>query len=156
MMARMPAFKIIRGKELEMKIALKLSDCEHPRWRFLGLGLGLGYWLAFYAPTPQGAAGFWQAAVAATIMSALLGGLLQWLPATALAAGTPEASPSLFSVRSSIRSTLASNTGGPPRRARTFSPQHPGSLGILMLRFHFNPLKKFMHQIHSNIRALNY
>jgi MATE family multidrug resistance protein len=47
---------------------------------FWGLGLGLGYWLAFYAPTPQGAAGFWQAAVAATIMaSALLGGLLLWV-----------------------------------------------------------------------------
>jgi transposase len=28
MMARMSAFKIIWGKELEMKIALKLSDCE--------------------------------------------------------------------------------------------------------------------------------
>jgi MATE family multidrug resistance protein len=44
---------------------------------FWGLGLGLGYWLAFHAPTPQGAAGFWQATVIATIAAAvLLGGLL--------------------------------------------------------------------------------
>ncbi|MDR2625336.1 MAG: MATE family efflux transporter [Zoogloeaceae bacterium] len=44
---------------------------------FWGLGLGLGYWLAFCAPNPQGAAGFWQALVAATIAAALLlGGLL--------------------------------------------------------------------------------
>ncbi|MDR3157659.1 MAG: MATE family efflux transporter [Zoogloeaceae bacterium] len=44
---------------------------------FWGLGLGLGYWLAFCAPQPQGVAGFWQALVAATIAAALLlGGLL--------------------------------------------------------------------------------
>jgi MATE family multidrug resistance protein len=44
---------------------------------FWGLGLGLGYWLAFHAPRPQGAAGFWQATVIATIAAALLlGGLL--------------------------------------------------------------------------------
>jgi MATE family multidrug resistance protein len=44
---------------------------------FWGLGLGLGYWLAFHAPTPQGAAGFWQATVLATLAAAvLLGGLL--------------------------------------------------------------------------------
>jgi MATE family multidrug resistance protein len=44
---------------------------------FWGLGLGLGYWLAFHAPTPQGAIGFWQATVVATLTAALLlGGLL--------------------------------------------------------------------------------
>jgi MATE family multidrug resistance protein len=43
---------------------------------FWGLGLGLGYWLAFYAPEPQGAAGFWQALVVATIAAALLLGAL--------------------------------------------------------------------------------
>jgi MATE family multidrug resistance protein len=43
---------------------------------FWGLGLGLGYWLAFLAPTPQGAAGFWQGAVIATITAALLFGEL--------------------------------------------------------------------------------
>ncbi|GHT92445.1 MATE family efflux transporter [Betaproteobacteria bacterium] len=44
---------------------------------FWGLGLGLGYWLAFHAPTPQGATGFWQATVLATVAAAvLLGGLL--------------------------------------------------------------------------------
>jgi MATE family multidrug resistance protein len=44
---------------------------------FWGLGLGLGYWLAFRAPVPQGAAGFWQAAVVSTIAAAVLfGGLL--------------------------------------------------------------------------------
>jgi MATE family multidrug resistance protein len=47
---------------------------------FWGLGLGLGYWLAFAAPNPQGAAGFWQAAVIATVAAAiLLGGLLAWV-----------------------------------------------------------------------------
>ncbi|MDR2208920.1 MAG: MATE family efflux transporter [Azoarcus sp.] len=47
---------------------------------FWGLGLGLGYWLAFLAPTPQGAAGFWQAAVVATVTASLLfGGLLRWV-----------------------------------------------------------------------------
>ncbi|MDR3324272.1 MAG: MATE family efflux transporter, partial [Zoogloeaceae bacterium] len=47
---------------------------------FWGGGLGVGYWLAFAAPTPQGAAGFWQAAVLATITAALLlGGLLLWV-----------------------------------------------------------------------------
>jgi MATE family multidrug resistance protein len=46
---------------------------------FWGLGLGLGYWLAFCAPTPQGAAGFWQAAIVSTVTAAfLLGGLLLW------------------------------------------------------------------------------
>ncbi|MDR2165568.1 MAG: MATE family efflux transporter [Zoogloeaceae bacterium] len=50
---------------------------------FWGLGLGLGYWLAFFAATPQGAAGFWQASVAATIVAALLlGGLLLWVMRT--------------------------------------------------------------------------
>ncbi|MDR1888220.1 MAG: MATE family efflux transporter [Zoogloeaceae bacterium] len=43
---------------------------------FWGLGLGLGYWLAFLAPTPQGAAGFWQATVIATIAASLLLGSL--------------------------------------------------------------------------------
>lgn len=47
---------------------------------FWGLGLGLGYWLAFRAPTPQGAAGFWQAAVVSTVAAALLlGALLIWV-----------------------------------------------------------------------------
>lgn len=47
---------------------------------FWGLGLGLGYWLAFAAPEPQGAAGFWQAAVVSTVAaSLLLGGLLVWV-----------------------------------------------------------------------------
>ncbi|WP_026687558.1 MATE family efflux transporter [Azovibrio restrictus] len=49
---------------------------------FWGLGLGLGYWLAFHAPEPQGAAGFWQAAVVSTVTaSVLLGGLLLWVVA---------------------------------------------------------------------------
>lgn len=44
------------------------------------IGLGGGYWLAFHAPVPQGVAGFWQAAVAATVAaSVLLGGLLLWV-----------------------------------------------------------------------------
>jgi len=44
---------------------------------FWGLGLGFGFWLAFHAPTPQGAAGFWQATLLATIAAAFfLGGLL--------------------------------------------------------------------------------
>ncbi|GHU23571.1 MATE family efflux transporter [Betaproteobacteria bacterium] len=43
---------------------------------FWGLGLGLGYWLAFLAPVPQGAAGFWQAAVFATLTAAVLFGVL--------------------------------------------------------------------------------
>jgi MATE family multidrug resistance protein len=47
---------------------------------FWGLGLGFGYWLAFLAPVPQGAAGFWQAAVASTVTASLLfGGLLWWV-----------------------------------------------------------------------------
>ncbi|MDR1462256.1 MAG: MATE family efflux transporter [Azoarcus sp.] len=47
---------------------------------FWGLGLGLGYWLAFHAPVPQGAAGFWQAAVAATVTAAIFfGWLLSWV-----------------------------------------------------------------------------
>lgn len=47
---------------------------------FWGLGLGLGYWLAFHAPEPQGAAGFWQAAVVSTVTaSVLLGTLLLWV-----------------------------------------------------------------------------
>lgn len=47
---------------------------------FWGLGLGFGYWLAFHAPAPQGAAGFWQAAVAATVTAAILfGTLLSWV-----------------------------------------------------------------------------
>lgn len=47
---------------------------------FWGLGLGLGYWLAFHAPEPQGAAGFWQAAVVSTVTaSLLLGSLLLWV-----------------------------------------------------------------------------
>jgi MATE family multidrug resistance protein len=47
---------------------------------FWGLGLGGGYWLAFHAPVPQGAAGFWQAAVASTVTAAFLfGGLLRWV-----------------------------------------------------------------------------
>ena len=44
---------------------------------FWAIGLGGGYWLAFHAPVPQGVAGFWQAAVLATVAaSILLGGLL--------------------------------------------------------------------------------
>ncbi|MDR1424952.1 MAG: MATE family efflux transporter [Azoarcus sp.] len=47
---------------------------------FWGLGLGLGYWLAFHAPTPQGTAGFWQAAVASTATAAIaFGALLRWV-----------------------------------------------------------------------------
>ena len=47
---------------------------------FWGLGLGFGYWLAFLAPVPQGAYGFWQAAVVSTITAAFLfGGLLWWV-----------------------------------------------------------------------------
>lgn len=47
---------------------------------FWGLGLGFGFWLAFEAPSPQGAAGFWQAAVVSTVTAALLfGGLLWWV-----------------------------------------------------------------------------
>jgi MATE family multidrug resistance protein len=47
---------------------------------FWGLGLGLGYWLAFLAPAPQGAAGFWQGAVIATVTAAcLFGALLAWV-----------------------------------------------------------------------------
>jgi len=47
---------------------------------FWGLGLGFGYWLAFLAPVPQGAYGFWQAAVVSTIAAAFLfGGLLWWV-----------------------------------------------------------------------------
>ena len=45
---------------------------------FWGLGLGLGYWLAFLSPTPQGASGFWQAAVISTITAAFLFGGLLW------------------------------------------------------------------------------
>ncbi|MDR1662145.1 MAG: MATE family efflux transporter [Azoarcus sp.] len=45
---------------------------------FWGLGLGLGYWLAFRAPAPQGASGFWQAAVVATVTAAILFGGLLW------------------------------------------------------------------------------
>jgi multidrug resistance protein, MATE family len=47
---------------------------------FWGLGLGVGYWLAFKAPIPQGVAGFWQATVLSTLGAcALLGGLLVWV-----------------------------------------------------------------------------
>jgi len=47
---------------------------------FWGLGLGFGYWLAFLAPEPQGAYGFWQAAVVSTVTASLLfGGLLWWV-----------------------------------------------------------------------------
>jgi multidrug resistance protein, MATE family len=47
---------------------------------FWGLGLALGYWLAFLAPQPQGAAGFWQAAALSTVAAALLlGSLLHWV-----------------------------------------------------------------------------
>jgi MATE family multidrug resistance protein len=50
---------------------------------FWGVGLGLGYWLAFSAPAPlnpQGASGFWEAAALAIALSAvLLGGLLFWV-----------------------------------------------------------------------------
>jgi MATE family multidrug resistance protein len=45
---------------------------------FWGLGLGFGYWLAFLAPAPRGASGFWQAAVASTITASLLFGGLLW------------------------------------------------------------------------------
>ncbi|MDR3213931.1 MAG: MATE family efflux transporter [Azoarcus sp.] len=45
---------------------------------FWGLGLGLGYWLAFDAPVPQAAAGFWQAAVVSTITASILFGGLLW------------------------------------------------------------------------------
>jgi MATE family multidrug resistance protein len=43
---------------------------------YLGLGMGLGYWLAFHAPSPQGAVGFWQAVAIATLAAALLLGSL--------------------------------------------------------------------------------
>ncbi|MCL2022182.1 MAG: MATE family efflux transporter [Betaproteobacteria bacterium] len=44
---------------------------------FWGLGIGFGFWLAFHAPTPQGAMGFWQATVLATVAASFfLGGLL--------------------------------------------------------------------------------
>lgn len=47
---------------------------------FWGLGLGLGYWLAFMAPAPQGVAGFWQATLVSTLAACLcLGGLLTWV-----------------------------------------------------------------------------
>lgn len=47
---------------------------------FWGLGLGVGYWLAFAAPTPQGVAGFWQSSVLSTCAACvLLGGLLLWV-----------------------------------------------------------------------------
>ncbi|MCL2162739.1 MAG: MATE family efflux transporter [Betaproteobacteria bacterium] len=45
---------------------------------FWGLGLGFGYWLAFHAPMPHGAAGFWQAIAAATVAAALLFSGLLW------------------------------------------------------------------------------
>ncbi len=45
---------------------------------FWGLGLGGGYWLAFHAPAPQGASGFWQAAVLSTVTAAFLFGGLLW------------------------------------------------------------------------------
>jgi len=45
---------------------------------FWGLGLGLGYWLAFNDYAPQGAAGFWQAAVASTVTAAAAFGGLLW------------------------------------------------------------------------------
>lgn len=47
---------------------------------FWGLGLGLGYWLAFMAPVPQGVAGFWQATVVSTLAACLcLWVLLVWV-----------------------------------------------------------------------------
>ncbi|MEY4591944.1 MAG: multidrug resistance protein [Pseudomonadota bacterium] len=47
---------------------------------FWGFGLGVGYWLAFMAPEPQGVAGFWQSSVLSTLAACvLLGGLLIWV-----------------------------------------------------------------------------
>lgn len=47
---------------------------------FWGLGLGLGYWLAFEAAVPQGVAGFWQATVVSTVAASVcLVGLLIWV-----------------------------------------------------------------------------
>lgn len=47
---------------------------------FWGLGLGVGYWLAFVAPMPQGVAGFWLSSVLSTCAACvLLGGLLLWV-----------------------------------------------------------------------------
>jgi multidrug resistance protein, MATE family len=47
---------------------------------FWGLGLGVGYWLAFEAPEPQGVAGFWQSSVLSTMAACLLlGVLLAWI-----------------------------------------------------------------------------
>ncbi|MDR2924703.1 MAG: MATE family efflux transporter [Azoarcus sp.] len=61
---------------------------------FWGLGLGLGYWLAFRAPVPQGASGFWQASVASTLTAALLfGGLLRWATKRRSSMTKPETSP---------------------------------------------------------------
>jgi MATE family multidrug resistance protein len=45
---------------------------------FWGGCLGFGYWLAFHAPVPQGASGFWQAAVVSTVTASLLFGGLLW------------------------------------------------------------------------------
>jgi MATE family multidrug resistance protein len=50
---------------------------------FWGMGLGLGWWLAYQgwpAGPPQGVAGFWQAAVLATVAAALaFSALLAWV-----------------------------------------------------------------------------
>lgn len=49
---------------------------------FWGLGLGLGYWLAFESETPQGVAGFWQATVVSTVAASVcLGAVLLWVMA---------------------------------------------------------------------------
>lgn len=47
---------------------------------FWGLGLGLGYWLAFMVASPLGVAGFWLATVVSTVAACVcLGGLLWWV-----------------------------------------------------------------------------
>ena len=45
---------------------------------FWGVVLFGGWWLAFRAPTPLGLAGFWIAALAGLVVSALLLGSLLW------------------------------------------------------------------------------
>lgn len=47
---------------------------------FWGLGLGVGYWLAFEIENPMGVAGFWYSSVLSTLGACvLLGGLLIWV-----------------------------------------------------------------------------
>lgn len=47
---------------------------------FWGIGLGLGYWLAFLSPWANGVEGYWQAAVGSVVAAALLLlALLRWV-----------------------------------------------------------------------------